>query len=324
MAGFYRDIAVQAFPTVGDYRIPDIASKAAFQRRVTSADAGVTNAALTMVIEPRGHRQPDRAHGRRPAGCTWDVPPGEWTILRLGHTSTGAENAPAPATGRGLECDKLSKEGIEANFAGMMAKLAADTGLKTGGRRTPAWWPPTSTVGRTVRRTGRREMREEFQQRRGYDLLPFLPVMTGRVVGSLEISERFLWDLRQTVSELVIENYAGRMRELAHAHGMRFTVEAYGGPCDSIPYAGESDEPMGEFWTPSGAIETCRGMASAGHVYGKRIIGAEAFTSGDQERWLEHPALLKAHGDRRSARASTASCFTATRCSPGRRNASPA
>ena len=61
------------------------------------------------------------------------------------------------------------------------------------------------------------KMREEFQKRRGYDMLPFLPVMTGRVVDSLEISERFLWDLRQTISELVVENYAGRMRELAQA-----------------------------------------------------------------------------------------------------------
>ena len=143
------------------------------------------------------------------------------------------------------------------------------------------------------------KMREEFQRRRGYDLMPFLPVFTGRVVGGQEVAERFLWDLRRTVSEMVIDNYAGHFHQLANAHGMRFTVEAYGGPCDCIPYGGQSDEPMGEFWTPGGgAMETCRGMASAGHVYGKRIIGAEAFTSGDQERWREHPALLKALGDR--------------------------
>ena len=140
-------------------------------------------------------------------------------------------------------------------------------------------------------------MREEFQRRRGYDLFSFLPVITGRVVDSLEVSERFLWDLRQTVSELVLENYAGHMRELAHAHGMRFTVEAYGCPCDSLSFAGKSDEPMGEFWTPSGAIETCKTMASAAHVFGHKTVGAEAFTSGDQERWREHPALLKAMGD---------------------------
>ena len=122
--------------------------------------------------------------------------------------------------------------------------------------------------------------------------------MTGRVVGSLEISERFLWDLRRTISELVIENYAGRMSQLAHEHGLKFTAEAYGSPCDHLPYAGQSDEPMGEFWVGGSAIETCRGMASAAHTYGKPIVGAESFTATDSERWRQHPATLKALGDR--------------------------
>ncbi|HOZ50143.1 MAG TPA: glycosyl hydrolase, partial [Candidatus Hydrogenedentes bacterium] len=142
------------------------------------------------------------------------------------------------------------------------------------------------------------EMREAFTQRRGYDPLPFLPVMTGRVVESLEISERFLWDLRQTISDLVVENYAGHLQTLAHDHGMQFTIEAYGGPCDDMPYAGRADEPMGEFWVGGGAMNTCKEMASAGHTYGKRIIGAESFTAADQERWLDHPATIKALGDR--------------------------
>ena len=70
-------------------------------------------------------------------------------------------------------------------------------------------------------------MREEFRRLRGYDLLPFLPVLTGRVVDSPEISERFLRDLRQTVSDLLAENYIGRLRELAHADGLRLSMEAY-------------------------------------------------------------------------------------------------
>jgi hypothetical protein len=295
-AKFYRDIAVQAFPVAGDYRIPGIESKAAFQRRgLHKPGRGpleptkiIQEAVLTNLSA-----QMDAA-GR----LTWDVPPGEWTVLRLGHTSTGVENAPAPRTGRGLECDKLSKEGIEAQFNAMMAKLAADTGVAS--RPALAGLVAThidSWENGSQNWTAR--MREEFRQRRGYDLTLFLPVFTGRVVGSLEVSERFLWDLRRTVSELVIEYYAGHFRQLANAHGMRFTAEAYGSPCDHIPYGGRSDEPMGEFWTPGGAaLETCRGMASAGHVYGRRIIGAEAFTAGDQERWREHPALLKALGDR--------------------------
>jgi len=302
-ANFYRDVAVQAFPAAGDYRIPGIESKAAFQQRgLHQPGKGELTAksiiASASLVNLAGKME---ANGK----LVWEVPAGEWTILRMGHTSTGVENAPAPKTGRGLECDKLSKEGIGANFAGMMAKLARDTGL-----------PPVPPVGPESARAGglvashidswengsqnwTAKMREEFQRRRGYDLTPFLPVFTGRVVDSLEIAERFLWDVRRTVSELVVENYAGEFRRLANASGMRFTVEAYGGPCDCIPYGGQADEPMGEFWTPGGgSIETCRGMASAGHVYGHRIIGAESFTSGDQERWREHPALLKALGDR--------------------------
>lgn len=295
-AGFYRDIAVQAFPVVGDHRIPDFESKAAAQRRGRGKP---TKASLTpaMIVERSGitnlTAQMDTSEK-----LVWEVPPGNWTVVRFGHTCTGVENAPAPKTGRGLECDKLSKEGIEANFAGMMAKLAADNRLKPGDAK-PGLIATHIDSWENGSQNWTPRMREEFQRRRGYDLTPFLPVFTGRVVGSLEISERFLWDLRQTVSELVIENYAGHFRELARAAGMRFTCEAYGSPCDAIPYGGRSDEPMGEFWTPAGnAMETCRGMASAGHVYGKRIIGAEAFTAGDHERWLEHPATLKALGDR--------------------------
>jgi len=294
VAGFYRDITVYAFPSPGEYRIDRIRAKAAYE---VGGVGGPSRERLPgeMVIDQK-QLVDLSAHMDADGRVSWNAPEGRWTIVRFGHTSTGVENAPAPLSGRGLECDKLSAAGIEANFSGMMAKLAADTGIVARGLKAglvathiDSW--ENGSQNWTAR------MSEEFKQRRGYDLLPYLPVLTGRVVGSLEISERFLWDLRQTVSELVIQNYAGRMRELAHANGMRFTVEAYGSPCDSIAYAAQADEPMGEFWTPSGAIETCRAMASAGHVYGKRIIAAESFTSGDKEKWREHPALLKTHGD---------------------------
>ena len=293
--GYYRDIAVQAFPSVGPYRIPGLRSKAAYQRRevgepgsgpFTPEMAIGKDAVVDLTAKMDGEGK-----------LVWEVPQGKWTILRLGHTCTGVQNAPAPATGRGLECDKLSPEGIEAQFAGMMAKLAADTGIAA----QPAKAGLVAThidSWENGSQNWTRRMPEEFRQRRGYDMMPFLPVLTGRVAQSEEISERFLQDLRRTVSELVVENYAGRFCELAHGAGMRFTVEAYGGPCDHIPYGGRSDEPMGEFWTPrGGAMATCRGMASAGHVYGKPVIGAEAFTANDHERWQLHPAMLKALGD---------------------------
>jgi len=296
-AGIYRDIAVLAMPTPGPLRIESIHAKAGYGIDA-NLGAPATNAVPREMVVERS-RIVDLADKMDKDGkLVWDAPAGKWTVMRFGHTSTGAENSPAPATGRGLECDKLSKEGSEAAFNGMMAKLIADVGPLAGkslvSTHVDSWengsqnWTP--------------RMREEFQKRHGYDLLPYLPVMSGRVVESLEVSERFLWDLRQTISDLIVENYAGHLRDLARAHGMRLSIEAYGGPTDSGPdagmYAGRADEPMCEFWIDGGAFHTCKAMSSAAHTYGKPIVGAESFTAGDQERWREHPATIKALGDR--------------------------
>lgn len=293
VAGYYRDIAVLAFPTTDSYQIPDIVTKAAFAIGATGPPSQASVPSNAVVQEDKII---DLSRSMTEGKLTWSVPPGKWTIVRFGHTSTGMQNSPAPASGRGLECDKLSKEGAEANFKGMIAKLVADNMQQKGNSpyglvatHVDSW--ENGSQNWTLR------MREEFKRLRGYDPIRFLPVLTGRVVGNLEVSERFLRDLRQTISDLVVTNYARHIRELAHQAGLRFTVEAYGSPCDNIPYAGQADEPMGEFWTPHGAMETCKAMASAAHVYGKRIVGAEAFTADAHERWLEHPALLKPIGD---------------------------
>ncbi len=144
-------------------------------------------------------------------------------------------------------------------------------------------------------------MADEFRRRRGYDLQRFLPAVTGRVVDSLEISERFLWDLRKTIAELITENYAGRMRDLAHRHGLQLSIEPYGvGLMDNFSYAGMADVPMCEYWTAGDetgnrAIKT---VSSAAHVYGKPVCGAESFTSqGQFARWTDHPLAMKALGD---------------------------
>ncbi len=292
VAGFYQDIAVLAVPTPGAFRIENIKAKAGFERGdiVPAKENRLAPALLIArdrIVDLTAQLKPD---GR----LNWNIPAGPWTILRFGHTSTGAQCAPAPASGRGLECDKLSTEGIEAQFAGMMAKLIADVGPAAGkslvATHVDSW--ENGAQNWTAR------MREEFCRRRGYDPLLFLPALTGRVVDSLSVSERFLWDWRQTISDLLVENYAGHLEKLAQQHGLRLTIEAYGGPCDDMTYAGRADEPMAEFWVGGGAFETCKEMSSAAHTYGKRIIGAESFTADDSERWQEHPATIKALGDR--------------------------
>jgi len=299
--GFYRDIAVLAFQTPGDFRIDKIEGKAEFGRAYFPPDAPHAQLAADLVI-PRDRMvdltaqqlAPGDSPGAISGRLAWDVPAGKWTVLRIGHTSTGAMCGPAPASGAGLECDKLSKEGIEAHFAGMMGKLIEDVGPAAGhalaATHIDSWeigtqnWTPL--------------MREEFRKRRGYDPLRYLPAVTGRAVESLEVSERFLWDLRQTISDLLVENYAGHMATLARQHGMRLSIEAYDGPCDDLTYAGRADEPMCEFWMGGGRFETCKEMSSAAHTYGRRIVGAESFTADDHERWLHHPATIKSLGDR--------------------------
>jgi hypothetical protein len=289
---FYRDIAVLAFPAPGEYRIADIKSKALYERRDV-APAAETELPPEMTIAPARITQLTSKMGRD-GHLAWNVPEGKWTIIRFGHTGTGVENAPAPLSGRGLECDKLSKEGIEAQFAGMMAQLIADVGPAAGkalvATHIDSW--ENGAQNWTAR------MREEFKKRRGYDPIIYLPAITGQVVDTLEISERFLWDLRQTVNDLLLEYYAGHMAKLAREKGLRLSIEAYGGPSDDITYGGRADEPMGEFWIGGGAFETLKQMASSAHIYGRPILGAESFTANDSEKWQQHPASIKALGDR--------------------------
>jgi len=292
VAGYYHDIATLAFPTPGPYRIENIRVKACFE-------SGYVGPAIAPAIAAEMCIDPARiaditAHMEASGRVTWDVPEGKWTIIRFGHTSTGVQNAPAPESGRGLECDKLSKEGIEANFNGMMAKLIEDAGPLAGkalaATHIDSW--ENGAQNWTLR------MREEFKARRGYDLLPYLPAITARVVGTLELSERFLWDFRQTISEMIIDNYAGHLQTLAARHGLRLSIEAYGGPCYNAPYASRADEPMCEFWVGGGGFPTPKEMASAAHTYGRPILGAEAFTAADKERWQDYPGSIKALGDR--------------------------
>jgi hypothetical protein len=313
VAGYYRDIAVLAFPTppadANPWRKSRIersdAKNLSHRRNYAPRDNNISAPARFAeppadAVVPRDKIVDLTSKLDKDGRLTWDVPPGNWTILRLGHTPTGKDNHPAPEEGRGLECDKLSRAAVERHFNGLLGKLIEDVGPAAGKTFVHAhidsWevnvqnWTPG--------------FREEFARRRGYDPLPLLVAATGRIVDSLEISERFLWDFRKTIGELLLENYADGMRELAHRHGMKLSIEAYdNGPFDDLAYAGRADLPMGEFWlpnkeSPSMRLETCREMASAAHTYGKPICGAEAFTAfPEQARWQNHPYSLKALGD---------------------------
>ena len=295
---FYRDIAVLAFPApAGNSHLRALQAKTLLEVKPVVTHAVWPSLAADQVIVR--NRIIDLTSRVKTNGhLVWEIPEGRWTILRIGHTPTGKDCHPAQAEGIGPECDKLSKAAAEVMFKGMMGKLVADVGPLVGktlvSTHIDSWeigsqnWTPLFPA--------------EFQARRGYDLRAFLPVITGRVVDSLEISERFLWDFRQTISELLLDNYAEYYRELAHRHGLRLSIEGYSVcPTDEMAYAGRADEPMGEVWTRGkfGMSFACTETASAAHVYGKQIVSAEIFTTTTQEKWLDYPgaALVKEVGD---------------------------
>jgi len=296
---FYADIAVLAFPTPSAlYGVTNLSAKSVAWTYIsgystaTDRDAQVPAAAMIAkerIVDLTSLMQSD-------GKLTWTPPDGDWTILRLGHTFSGAKSHPAPASGIGPECDKLSKEALETHFNGMINTLIDDVGPLAGkafvSTHVDSWevgagnWTP--------------KMREEFKRLRGYDMTPFLPVLTGRFVGSVDITERFLWDLRQTASDLLETNYIGHLAKLAHDRGLKLSMEAYGTPALDMDVINQVDEPICEFWwSGGGRLEySLKAMASAAHVNGRPIVGAEAFTSNRHEKWRGYPGNIKARGDR--------------------------
>jgi len=226
---------------------------------------------------------------------TCELPAGDWTILYFGMITTGRANAPAPPEGRGLECDKMSREHVRHHFRSMFDPLIEEM--------TPAERKAFTGVNIDSYEVGAQNWTDGFagifEKRNGYDPIPMLPVLTGRVIESAAASDGFLWDLRRTVADMVSENYVGGLREVAAEYGLRTWCENYGHwgfPGDFLMYGGYADQIGGEFWfkKPLGAIE-CRAASSAGHTYGKNIIYAEAFTSTLDQ--ANHPSVFKRRGE---------------------------
>lgn len=228
----------------------------------------------------------------------WEVPPGRWTLMRFGYSLTGAKNRPAVPAGLGYEVDKLSRKHLEEYLRGYTDPLARALG---------------GLYGKSLRyvlldsweagmQNWTEEMLVEFRRRRGYDPVPYLPALAGRVVGSAEVSDRFLWDFRRTLADMFAENHYGAATEFLHRQGIKTYSEAAGVsleiPEDTLLNKKQVDIPVGEFWMrdlhpPAMYHVDVRGAASAAHVYGKSIVAAESFTGGG----YESPYALKRTAD---------------------------
>jgi hypothetical protein len=234
----------------------------------------------------------------------WQVPQGQWTILRTGYTLLPSRvNCGNPDGGMGWQADMLDAGAMDIHFRHVGTPLIEDAAALAGKVFQSAGIDSWEWYGGLPNWTA--EFPALFQRYRGYDLRPYLPALAGHTVGSVEITDRFLHDYRLTIGDAVADNHYGRLGELARAHGLMHHSEA-GGPCtpdmmvmDALKNLGRCDYPYGEIgidrqdsglFIEKGQSQNGKQAASAAHLYGKKIAQAETYTS---HGLLDSPASLK-------------------------------
>ena len=230
--------------------------------------------------------------------------------LRFGYTLEGQrKRAESAGSQGGYEADMLDSAALECHFKNTAGPMLEDRAA-IGNQVLKYLHIDSYELGADVRGqqpTWSHAFREEFKNRRGYDLLPYLPALPGRIVDSRAATDRFLEDFRWTIGDLMAERFWQRFGELAHQQGVGIHTETGYGTypyphIDGLRCAGNNDVPMGEFWfgtdimsqfNPWGNV--IRSVASAAHVYGRPLVQAESFTAWTH--WKEYPAALKPVGD---------------------------
>lgn len=249
---------------------------------------------LTSLLQPDG-------------SIEWTPPSGKWAIIRLGYSLTGHQNSPASPEATGLEVDKLNPEHVRSYFTNYLDQYKDATGGLMGERGlqyviTDSW--EAGALNWTD------NMILEFKTRRGYDMIPWIPALTGHVVESSEQSERFLWDFRKTIGDLITENHYDNLTSILKERGMaRYSESHESGRAfvgDGMEVKKNAAVPMSATWTPGGLdpgpeVATrykadVRESASVSHIYGHRYVAAESLTAIGNA-WGYSPEKLKPTAD---------------------------
>ena len=335
--GFYEDIAVLAFPEPASGRpalrdMPDFDLQVFRGRgnfRMGAAEGGpqmplrVTEKFAPPESCVENDEIIDLSSVVRPDGyLVWEAPKSHkaWTVLRVGYKANGRTNRSASKAGLGLECDKLDPHALDFHFDAYVGRLLRllpkDRALK--GVLLDSY----EVFGQNWTRGFERS----FAEAAGYPITKFLPVLAGYPVGNAEATDGFLRDFRRVISTMFCRNYAGRLRRRCNENGLVLYCEPYGnGPFNDLEFARECDVPMSEFWRPRDAdcdlaalarqtnrtymecrwgnkpLGNSKTVAATAHVWGRRIVGAEAFTSypdSGSGRWLASPYAMKLQCDR--------------------------
>ena len=308
---WFKDVAVIAFPTpaggtagIDEVNIKTLKDVLPYSIRYTNQlfvrpKASYPEPAPSQVIA-NGQAVDLTSLLQADGRIQWTIPPGNWTIMRFVARNTGQTTRPAPQSGHGFECNKFDSESYRRHWENyqkvLLDKVVAKSGPLQPGRGLTTIhldsWEMSSQNWTAA-------FRQEFQSRRGYDPLPFYPTWMGQVVGSREKTERFLWDMRKTSQELVIENHAGEIKRLANQQGLLYSNQPYDmNPAGNIDLGSVADIPSCEFWNDDADTQySCIEAVSIAHTMGRQLVRAEAFTANSSEAFTKNPANMKNQTD---------------------------
>jgi len=296
---FYKDIAVLAIPVNEDQKttelISDLDLKLGYHELGGSAPD--TRFLLNNIPSGRNRTEGETTHTvntedilnltsnmDNEGNLIWDAPEGEWAILRIGYTCTDSHVSTSSGDWQGSVLDYMSKEAFDFYWKDVVEPIFQAAGEHVG--TTLKYMETDSWECGGMNWTD--NFSEEFKNYRGYDITNFLPVVAGYVIDDVNTSNAFLSDFRKTIGDLVAYNHYARFQEYAHKYNMGIQPESAGphaGPMDGIKNYGFNDIVMSEFWSPSPHRPLpenrffLKQASSAAHIYGKKIVGAESFTT---------------------------------------------
>lgn len=238
---------------------------------------------------------------------TWDAPEGNWKVVRFGYSLTGRQNHPASPEATGLEVDKLDEEAVRRYINHYLDLYKDATGGQMGETGLSHIILDSYEAGHM---NWTHDFPQEFEERRGYSIVSWLPVLTGRVVESTAASEQFLWDFRKTIGEMIADNHYDVIGDELHKRGMKRYTESHENGriylADGMDVKRNADVPMSAMWTPGGLAPgpneevrsegDIRESASVANIYGKPYVAAESMTS-IQNGFTWHPEKLKRTSD---------------------------
>ncbi|HEY1463783.1 MAG TPA: glycosyl hydrolase, partial [Terriglobales bacterium] len=236
----------------------------------------------------------------------WTPPDGKWVILRIGYSLLGITNHPATPEATGLEVDKLNRDYVKDYFEKYLDSYKDTVGADEMGKKGIQYVINDSWEAGSQNWTD--NMLAQFKKLRGYDPTPWLPVLTGRIVESAAASDRFLWDFRKTIADLIANEHYGQLEETLHERGMEHYGESHEGGralvADGMEVKKFNEVPMSAMWTQKPGVNKVqygynaddRESASVAHIYGQNIAAAESMTAAAAP-WAWSPATLKPTAD---------------------------